>query len=47
MRNIKHYLVSRAFSSISIKREIENKWNQIGHEICIRLIDSEKRRADI
>ena len=33
--NIKHYLGSRTFSSISsLKKEIEDKWNQIDHEFC-------------
>ena len=46
--NIKHYLGSRTFSSISsLKKEIKNKWNQIDHEFCRRLIDSVKRRANI
>ena len=46
--NIKHYLGSRTFSSISsLKKEIEEKWNQIYHEFCRRLIGSVKRRASI
>ena len=46
--NIKHYLGSRTFSSISsLKNEIEDKWNQIDHEFCRRLIDSVKRRTNI
>ena len=46
--NIKHYLGSKTFSSISsLKKEIEEKWNQIDHEFCIRLIDSLKRRTNI
>ena len=46
--NIKHYLGSRTFSSISsLKKEIEDKWNQIDHEFCRRLIDSVKRRTNI
>ena len=35
--NIKHYLGSRTFSSISsLKKEIEDKWNQIDNEFCRR-----------
>ena len=46
--NIKHYLESRTFSSISsLKKEIEDKWNQIDHEFYRRLIDSVKRRTNI
>ena len=46
--NIKHYLESRAFSNISsLKKEIEDKWNQIDHEFCRWLIDSVKRRTNI
>ena len=47
-RDIKHYLGSRTFSSISsLKNEIEDKWNQIDHEFCRMLIDSVKRRTNI
>ena len=46
--NIKHYLGSRTFSSISsLKKEIEDKWNKIYHEFCRRLIDLVKRRTNI
>ena len=44
-RFIKHYLGSRTFSSL--KKEIEDKWNQIDHEFCRILIDSVKRRTNI
>ena len=46
--NIKHYLGSRTFSSIlSLKKDIEDKWNQIEHEFNRGLIDSVKWRTNI
>ena len=48
VEKIKHYLGSRTFSSISsLKKEIEDKWNQIDQEFCRRLIDSVMRRTNI
>ena len=48
MGNIKYYLGSRTFSNMKIlRKEIEDKWNQIDVEFCKRLTDSVKRRVNI
>ena len=46
--NIKYYLKSNTFSNMkSLRKEIEDKWNQIDVEFCKRLTDSVKRIVNI